>query len=128
MNSPRRVIAALLCLVALASPRAARAGEFGPTSRGALSISVTIPPRVTIATAVRARNGGEGAAAGWCIRTRGLRNYHVDVLGSLPADAFGSLACEDRGSRPLLQPVDAAIVEDPRSVRDDSVSIIIVPD
>ena len=124
MNSPRQTISGFIGFVALVSPQAASAGEFGATSRGAISISVTVPPRVAIAIADRDARSGRGGSPGWCVRTSGLQGYHVRVVGtSTPIDSLA--ACQDRPDTPLSARAMPARVEGTPPV---PLSILIVPD
>jgi hypothetical protein len=67
----------LTLLACLGTSSVAIAGELGSTSRGTVSISITIPPHVT-ATAASA-DGGEGKG-GLCLRSNGFKSYHVALL------------------------------------------------
>lgn len=74
----------LLFLSALgALPAAACAGELGPTSRGSVAISITIPPHVVVTPA--ARTDPTGAEAPLCISGAGLARYRVERVQSDPS-------------------------------------------
>lgn len=74
-----RIFVASAALVAAAT--AANAGTLGPTSRGSVSISITIPPHVRIASAAPGA-ATAGPAGALCLETNGIHDYHVAVLGS----------------------------------------------
>ena len=73
------IAALIMCSAQLACP--AHAGELGRTSRGTVSISVTIPQRVTIATSARDRSGANSDA--YCVRTNGVASFHVQWAPSV---------------------------------------------
>lgn len=64
----------------LVTSSAAAAGEFGPTSRGTVSISITIPPHVVISSAPTTANSGN--TEGLCVRANGIGSYHVVLVPS----------------------------------------------
>lgn len=71
----------LLFLSALgALPAAACAGQLGPTSRGAVAISITIPPHVVVTSA--APTDSAGAETPFCISGAGLARYRVERIAS----------------------------------------------
>lgn len=60
----------------------AHAGELASTSRGAVSISIIVPPHVHV-TALPCEEGySRTGAHGLCITSSGLGDYHVAILGS----------------------------------------------
>ena len=61
-----------------AFPWAAYAGELG-TSRGSVSISVTVPPHVT-ATTVSPVSQDRPIRSKLCVATNGLREYHLMLV------------------------------------------------
>jgi hypothetical protein len=113
---------------------AASAGELGATSRGAVSISITVPPHVTIKPA----GAHAPEANALCVMSNGFDHYHLVLLeagGSrhqsiIPSAGSKVLTSGARGGcRSIgtdLMP-DASLAEDAASRR-IAVTFLIVPD
>lgn len=77
----------LIAAVAAASATAS-AGQLGATSTGTVSISVTIPPHLTVEMLPMTADSDSPAATSACIVTGGAEDYHVALL---PAEGSGTL-------------------------------------
>jgi hypothetical protein len=87
----------VLTLFALAGTSVrATASALGPTSRGTVSISITIPPHVRV---IPAQAGKSSNAHDFCLETNGLQGYHVALLG--PAGSPQSFAFPAVSARSL---------------------------
>lgn len=72
--------ALLLVLPTLAAmPATAQAGDLGATSRGTVSISITIPPRVQVAAAVAPDARPDSPL---CVSSTGLGRYRIQMIQS----------------------------------------------
>ncbi len=119
---------------------AAKAGALGATSRGTVSISITIPPHFQISAgtpiATHLHPGGLGE---FCVETNGVRNYHVAVLNSASSsqqvlEAVHTLLPRHSGaicgSASTADEVDRIRASDSlaRSGESASVTLLVIPD
>jgi hypothetical protein len=74
----------------------ATAGALGSTSRGTVSISITVPPHVRVIPAQVPKSSN---AHDLCLETNGLQGYHVALLG--PAGSSQSFASPPGNAAPL---------------------------
>lgn len=74
MSFHRRAAFFLTFFVGAAIASSARAGEFGPTSRQTISISITIPPDVRVRPA---RQDTDDPIDGLCLATKRLPRYRI---------------------------------------------------
>ena len=65
----------------------ASAGQLAATSTGSVSISVTIPPHLTVETMPKTPDSASPAATSACIVTGDVEDYHVALL---PAEGSGA--------------------------------------
>ncbi|HET8720776.1 MAG TPA: hypothetical protein VFM24_02030 [Nitrospira sp.] len=82
----------------------AYAGELGPRSRDTISISVTIPPHVTVAPAAEVSAEGSTAPNALCIGAAGLRDYRLAIVdpAGFAEDGgvqFHPASCSDLGKQ-----------------------------
>lgn len=108
----------------------ASAGELGPTSRGTVSISITIAPHVEIGPSRAAASSGDG----FCLRPTGIRSFHLTVVPSgasspatvpVPLSADGGALCAAAGAaRRLLTGASAAAASAPSG----AVTLLVTPD
>jgi hypothetical protein len=114
-----------LALPWLLAPLAgASAGELGPTSRDAVSISITIPPHVRVSRSAAADSPGAQAL---CVVGSGLGDYRVRILdasgspGGPDVDPGGPSGCGVGAAAAAARTVPADLAAGP-------VTILIVPD
>ena len=60
----------------------ASAGELGPTSRGTISISITIPPHVMVKPVSLVNQDHPSSLSDLCVATNGLQDFHLMVVDS----------------------------------------------
>lgn len=84
MNGSHHAMRALALASLFIPLSGARAGEMGPTSRGSVSISITIPPHIVTGQAAVGADPRTGlsAANGLCIAAGGEHVYRVALLGA----------------------------------------------
>lgn len=95
MKQLARALQTMLVLVLGMNPIRAEAGTPGSTSRGTVSISVTIPPHVAVRGPSTERGAGP-RGGNICVAATGLSSYHVALM---PA-ARGSPANDFRPTLP----------------------------
>lgn len=59
---------------------AASAGELGPTSRGTVAISITVPPHISATSNTSVSQDPRLILSNLCVATNGLRNFHLMVV------------------------------------------------
>ena len=111
----------------------AHAGELGSTSRGAVSISIIVPPHVHVTALPHPEGYSRAGTHGLCITSNGLTDYRIAVLGSdsmsnesPPAAAFTDGSCA------LVSPTVESQRFDQRATSTTStpspVTLLIIPD
>jgi hypothetical protein len=110
----------------------ATAGELGATSRGTVSISITVPPHVTI-EAASLRNEERSAPDAFCIASNGVTRFHVEVARPAGAkgDAFASAVswpmCGGSGPQDQVTANAAELNQSGAGARED-VTLLVVPE
>lgn len=126
-NKCRAILLGLI--VGVGTPGAASAGALGPTSRGAVSISVTIMPRVRIAAPAASLPRSLGEASPLCVTGTGLGAYRVRFLDETAqrsqAEPPSDLAAACAKPAPANEPF--APSDRPRE-RSAPLTLLVVPD
>lgn len=73
----------ILTVALLAASSMASAGELGPTSRGTISISITIPPHVMVKPVSLVNQDHRSSLSDLCVATNGLQDFHLMVVDSV---------------------------------------------
>jgi len=89
-SSMRPTVVRVLAAIVATTSAHADAGELGRTSRGTVSISIIIPPRVLVAASHASREGARGASL--CITGTRLRRYSIRMIHG--ADKTGARAID----------------------------------
>jgi hypothetical protein len=110
VNAYPRPIHIFALFAFLGVPVAASAGEMGTMSRGTVSIRITIPPHVRIASGGDlASTAASSMARPLCIATNGLAHYRVALLS--PAGAVqDNVSSLDRAAKRARTVPDGACV------------------
>lgn len=131
MNFHSLQISSLALMTLIAHPTCASAAQMGPTSRDSLSISVTVPPHITVSPAA-AKFDASSAAPKLCVGTNGFSQYHLVMLRHSGAtEQEEKLKAGEPGG---LSACPGAIAVAPRMLADTGLSspgaltLLIVPD
>jgi hypothetical protein len=108
----------------LAAPlTGAAAGELGPTSRGTVSISITIPPHLSVLPSGRS---DRDRPPGLCMAANGTREYRVAIVG--PSEFPGREDILPARSGECAAATAAALAGTARTAAAGPVTLLIVPD
>jgi hypothetical protein len=122
MNGGTHVRYALALGWLLAPIASASAGELGPISRASVSLSITVPPHVSIRPSSE-RQGKESMQL--CIGATGLRYYRV---AALDLESVRSTEVRPSSSASCVPAAITAPADGPDSARGGPVTLLIVPD
>jgi hypothetical protein len=117
-GAPVRFVSAVAFL--LAPFTAAAAGELGPTSRGTVAISVTIPPHVSVRPSDA---GGANQAPRLCMAANVTGEYRLAIAGPSDLPVRGFLPAR---SGECLAPTAAALGRGADSAAPGPITLLIV--
>lgn len=140
VNCPKDATHLLMLLAIGWIPAAASAGDLAATSRGTVSISITVPPHARLTPIASGQGSPQAGTGALCLTANGIPQFHVAVVpegppsssavplngSSASVNGAGNLFCSADGNQGRI--VAAGAAGDRRSSSSRPVTVLIVAD